>query len=157
MLKRLSLPKSLSINLIASLIIATVAFASQSNAADYVSVIKDGVNVRTGPNLDSPVFMELPKGYPLKVVARDGNWLKVVDFEKDKGWIYSNLVEKGNTVIINGKSTINMRSGPSTKDQIVATVERGVILNRISGKANWVEVSHPNGTKGWIYKTLLWP
>ncbi len=126
-------------------------------AAEIVSVKKDSVNVRTGPSTDNPVYMELFKGYPLKVASRKGEWLKISDYENDTGWIHSSLVEKGNTVIVNAKSKVNLRSGPSTKNAIVANIERGVVLLKITSKGNWIKVRHNSGTEGWIYNTLVWP
>ncbi len=126
-------------------------------AQQVVSVTKDGVNVRTGPGTEFPVYMELFQGYPLKVLEKKGDWLKVTDFENDTGWIYSPLVSPGTTVIVNAKKTINMRSKPNTKAQIVATVDRGVVLQKLSTQGKWVNVRHNKGTTGWIYAPLLWP
>ncbi len=126
-------------------------------AAQTVSVKKDGINVRTGPGTNFPVYMELFKGYPLKVIEKKGDWLKVSDFENDKGWIFASLVAPGSTVIVKAKNSINMRSKPSTDASIVANVDRGVVLTRISTQGKWIKVRHSQGTVGWIYSTLLWP
>lgn len=125
--------------------------------AQTVSVIKDNVNVRSGPGTNFPVSMELFKGYPLKVLEKKGDWLKISDFENDSGWIYSPLVVPGATVIVNGKKSINMRSKPATSASIVATVDRGVVLNKLSTQGKWVKVRHSQGATGWIYSPLLWP
>ena len=77
--------------------------SSNSLAAEYVSVKKDNVNVRTGPGTDNPVSMELFAGYPLKVIKKQGEWIKFSDFENDTGWIHKSLVTKGDSVIINAK------------------------------------------------------
>lgn len=130
---------------------------SFSLAAEVVSVKKDNVNVRSGPGTEFPVAMELFKGYPLKVTQKKGDWLKIVDFEKDSGWIYSPLVVPGTTVIVNGKKSINMRSKPNTSATIVAVVDRGVVLTKLSTQGKWVKVKHSQGTTGWIYSPLLWP
>lgn len=126
-------------------------------AAEYVSVNKDNVNVRTGPSTKNPVYMELFSGYPLKVIQRSGEWAKISDFEGDSGWIHKSLIGKNDTVIINAKKSVNMRSGPSTKSPVVADVERGVIMKKIGEKGKWLQVRHSGGTSGWIYKPLLWP
>lgn len=101
--------------------------------------------------------MELSKGYPLKIVKRQGDWVKIIDYEGDTGWVHASLVEKGSTVIVKAKNKINMRSGPSTKSKIVAEVYRGVVLAKIAKKGKWVKVKHDDGVVGWIYKPLLWP
>jgi len=126
-------------------------------SAEYVSVTKDGVNVRTGPSTSNPVYMELFEGYPLKVVDKKGDWFKVTDFENDSGWVYSPLLEKRDNVIVNASSRANMRSGPSTGNAVVATLERGVVLELLERQGKWVEVRHASGTQGWIYAPLVWP
>jgi len=131
--------------------------AATVSAANYVSVNGDNINVRTGPGTNYQVAMELFQGYPLKVLATQGDWLKIVDFENDGGWIHSSLVTSGNTVIVNGKTSVNMRAEPSTKGAIVATVDRGVVLTKLESKDKWLKVKHSSGLIGWIYKPLLWP
>ncbi|MBW6519797.1 MAG: SH3 domain-containing protein [Desulfoarculaceae bacterium] len=136
---------------------ALVLLGTSTVYAETVSVIKDGSNVRTGPSTENQVAMELFQGYPLKVVEKKGDWLKVSDFENDTGWIYRTLVGPGNTVIVNTQSAINMRSEPSTSSIIVANIERGVVLTKVSTKGDWIKVKHTKGAEGWIHNTLLWP
>ena len=126
-------------------------------ASEYVSVAKDGANVRTGPGTDSPVYMELFEGYPLKVVNKQGEWLEISDYEGDSGWIHTSLIGRNNTVIVNAQKSVNMRSGPNTQSPVVADVERGVIMTKISESGQWIQVKHSTGTVGWIFKSLLWP
>ncbi|HSO08619.1 MAG TPA: SH3 domain-containing protein [Desulfoprunum sp.] len=131
--------------------------AAPAMAAEYVSVVKDGVNVRTAPNTDAPILMELFQGYPLLVQGKEGVWLKVTDYENDTGYIHSSLVKKGDTVIVNAKKSANMRSEPNTTAPVVADVERGVVLTKLSAQDKWVKVKHSGGTVGWISQPLVWP
>ena len=131
--------------------------SKKKESNEFVSVLKDNTNVRTGPELKDPVAMELFQGYPLKVVEKKGDWLKVSDFENDSGWINDKMVGPGNTVIVSAKSPINMRSEPKESGAVVANIEHGVVLTKISTKGDWVKVKHTKGTEGWISKKLLWP
>ena len=126
-------------------------------AAQYVSITGDNINIRSGPGTNYQVTMELFKGYPLKVVATQGDWLKISDFENDTGWVHSSLVENGNSVIINGNKSVNMRAEPTTNAPIIATVDRGVVLTRLESKGKWLKLKHSSGLIGWIYKPLVWP
>lgn len=134
-----------------------LAVSANVQASQFVTVTKDNVNVRTGPGTDNPVHMQLFNGYPLKVIEKKGSWLKVSDFENDTGWIASSLTRPNDTVIVDAKNTINMRSNPSTKSDIVATVDRGVVLKKIGIQGDWIHVRHSSGVSGWIYDKLLWP
>ena len=143
-----------TLTIAAGILLFTVSSAS---AATYVSVKGDNINVRTGPGTDNPVRMELFDGYPLQVIATEGEWLKVTDYEQDSGWIHNSLVVDGNTVIVNGSNSVNMRAEPSTQSAIIANVDRGVVLTKLESRGNWLKVKHASGLDGWIYKPLLWP
>ena len=134
-----------------------LCFASSAFSAEYVSVKGDNVNVRTGAGTNYEVSMELFQGYPLKVLSTQGEWLKIVDFENDQGWIHQSLVTDGNTVIINGNKSVNMRAEPSTNSSIIATVDRGVVMTKLETQGKWLKLKHSTGLIGWIYKPLLWP
>lgn len=139
-----------------ALLLALFSFSSAS-AAEYVSVTGDNVNVRTGAGTNYEVSMELFEGYPLKVIDTQGEWLKIVDFENDSGWIHQSLVTEGNTVIVNGNKNVNMRAEPSTESTIVASVDRGVVMTKLESQGKWQKLKHATGLVGWIYKPLLWP
>lgn len=133
-----------------------VLFATASvMAAEFVSVVKDGVNLRSGPATNTEVLFQLPAGYPLKVLARKGKWLKVSDFENDKGWVFKTLVSRAPYVIVKVKEC-NARSGPGTGFKKIGTLAREVILKKIGRKGEWIKVSHPQLT-GWVHSKLVWP
>lgn len=134
------------------LIIGSVTVAL---SAEFVSVSKDGVNVRSGPSTSHQILFKFPAGYPLKVIGRQGKWLKISDFEGDKGWIFSTLVNTTPFVIVTVKEG-NVRSGPGTNFDRVGSVTREVILRKLEQKGSWVKVSHPRLT-GWVHTKLVWP
>jgi len=142
---------------LAAVTLLTFLYASTAFCAEYLTVTTDNANVRTGPGTNYPASMELFEGYPLKVETKQGDWYKISDFEKDSGWIHESIVKKCDTVIVDAKTSVNMRSGPSTDDSVVADVERGVVLKKLATQGKWTKVQHANGTGGWIYTPLLWP
>jgi SH3-like domain-containing protein len=139
--------------------VLTAAFVGMSTAsllaAEFVSVVKDGVNLRSGPDTKYEVLFQLPKGYPLKVLSRKGKWIKVSDYENDRGWIYAGLVSKNRYVIVKVKEG-NVRSGPGTNFDKIGKVSRDVILKSTERKGDWLKVVHPQLT-GWVHKQLVWP
>ena len=143
--------------LTAVLTVLGIFLFSEAFSADYVSVKGDNVNVRTGAGTNYEVSMELFAGYPLKIMSTQGEWLKIVDFENDSGWIHKSLVNDGNTVIVNGNKSVNMRAESSTNSTIISTVDRGVVLTKLETKGKWLKLKHSTGLIGWIYKPLLWP
>ena len=73
----------LPFRLLLSACILCLSVPATSLAAEYVTVIKDGVNVRAEPSTKGEVFWEVFKDFPLKVIQRKGDWVKAEDFEGD--------------------------------------------------------------------------
>lgn len=136
-------------------VFAAACAAGVASAADYLSVAKDGVNLRSGPSTTSEVLYQLPAGYPLQVMSKEGEWYKVSDHEGDKGYIQSSVVNTTSHVIVKAKEC-NVRSGPSTNDPVVGKSVQNVIFVKVEQKGAWVKVSHPDLT-GWVHKDLVWP
>lgn len=144
------LTKSIPLSLLVSAFALTAALA-----ADHVSVVKDGVNLRSSPNANAEVLFELPAGYPLEVLSKEGQWLKVSDYEGDKGYISASLVNTTPSVIVKVKEC-KIRSGPNANAPVVGTGVKDVIFKKDEQKGDWVKISHPDLT-GWVHKDLIWP
>jgi SH3-like domain-containing protein len=130
--------------------------AAPSFGAEYVSVGRDGVNMRSGPSTSNEILWEVFSGFPLQVLSRQGQWLHTVDFEGDRGWIYTPLINTKKTVIVKVKLA-NMRSGPGTNFETSARVKYGVVFEPMAKEGEWVRVRHEDGTTGWMHQDLLWP
>ncbi|MCK5436780.1 MAG: SH3 domain-containing protein [Desulfobulbaceae bacterium] len=139
-----------------AIFVIAIFFSSSSFAAEYISVKKDGVNIRSGPNTNTEILWEVFKDFPLQVLERKGKWIRIRDFEGDKGWIYSQLASKTKTVIVKVK-TANMRVGPGKNYEIMATVKYGVVFKPVGKDGSWIKLSHEDGTTGWMFNTLIWP
>ncbi|USG64084.1 SH3 domain-containing protein [Brevibacillus ruminantium] len=50
---------------------------------------------------------------------------------------------------------MNVRSGPSTQDQVVTTLPVNTVLPVISEKGDWINVKLPNGKTGWVAGWLV--
>ena len=133
-----------------------LSITAAGQAAEYVSVKKDGVNIRSGPSTNNNVIWQVFESYPLEVLKRKGKWANVVDFEGDQGWIYDTLISSKKTVIVN-VDTANMRSGPTTDNPIIATVKKGVVFEALERNDDWIKVRYKNEITGWMHNSLLWP
>ena len=138
-----------------SLPLLTIALPSL--AAEYVSVTKDGANVRSGPDVKKELLWEVFKDFPLQVVKREKEWVQIKDFEGDSGWIYANLLSSKEKRVIVKANSINMRSEPNKDSPPVATVKYGVVFTPLEKNGEWLKVKHEDGTLGWISKSLVWP
>ncbi len=138
------------------LLLTTAATA----AAEMVAVANDNVNLRSGPGTKYKVTWKLGSGFPLKVLKRKGEWLRVQDFEGTIGWINSKVVNRTPHMIVKvnrkSKKRVNVRSGPGTHSRVVAKAYYGVVFRTLERKNGWVKVRHEKGVTGWIKRSLLW-
>ncbi|MBE9520817.1 MAG: SH3 domain-containing protein [Proteobacteria bacterium] len=144
-------------------IVLLLFFAGETSEAagiKMVSVAGEKLNMRKGPSTKYSVKWELGKGFPLRVIGSQGNWLKVSDFENDVGWVYKNLVNRSPHLIVKvnkkSKQRANIRSGPGTKYKIVGKAEYGVVFKTLKRSDGWVKVQHEDGLTGWVKRSLLW-
>ncbi len=138
--------------LLAALAVASVATAT---ARELVAVDAENVNMRSGPSTRADVLWQLGSGYPLKVLQRKGRWLRVVDFENDKGWVASKLTTPTPHYIVKSKRA-NLRSGPGTKYRILGKASYGDVFQVLDKRKSWVKVQGDDDRKGWIARGLLW-
>jgi SH3-like domain-containing protein len=123
--------------------------------AEMVSISRAKVNMRSGPGEKYPLKWQLGAGYPLKVISRQGNWLKVTDYEKDTGWVHKKLTAKTPYLVVKVEKTI-IRKEPGKNQRIVGNATRGVVLRTLKHKKGWVQVKHESGLTGWIQRDTLW-
>ena len=125
-----------------------------------MSVKGENVRLRSGPGQQYRVKWEYGEGFPVKIHSKKNGWIKVSDFERDTGWIKSNLLISKPHVIVkvnkNKKRKINIRSGPGTRFKIVGKAYYGVVFETLEQKKGWAHVRHETGLVGWIKRTLLW-
>lgn len=125
-------------------------------AQELVSVRNPNVNMRASPGTDSEVLFKLAKGYPLQVLERRGNWLRVQDFEGDQGWIARSVTANTPHHIVKG-TRVNLRGGPGTQHPIVGSASYGDVLRTTRRQGDWVQVQNPNGRgTAWVASSLLW-
>ena len=144
--------RPVAVTLLALLLLVVPTLA----AAEYVSVQREKVNIRSGPGTDHEILWEVFRGFPLQVTERRGEWARIVDFEGDRGWIYTPLISKTKSMIVK-VNTANMRVGPGTNYEVMATVRYGVVFEPVERRRDWIKVQHADGTTGWISDQLLWP
>ncbi|SHH87786.1 SH3 domain-containing protein [Desulfofustis glycolicus] len=129
-------------------------------SAEMVSVSGDDVNLRGGPGTTYSVKWRYGSGFPLRVIDKKGEWLKVEDFENDTGWLHRSLIKNTGFMIVKANKDsdkrINIRSGPGTQYKIVGMAHYGVVFKTIKQQQGWAHVRHESGLEGWIKRTLLW-
>jgi SH3-like domain-containing protein len=139
----------------ALLALTLVASAAAGQAREMVSVAKAQINMRAGAGTQTAALWTITRGYPLEVTGRQGQWLKVRDFESDAGWVYRPLVGKTPHMVVKSR-VANMRSAPGPRSRILAKADHGEVLRTLEHRQDWVKVQREGGLKGWIARRLLW-
>lgn len=139
----------------ALLALTLVASAAAVQAREMVSVARAEINMRAGAGTHTAALWTLARGYPLEVTGRQGEWLKVRDFENDTGWVYRPLVAKTPHVVVKSR-VANVRSAPGTRSRILGKADHGEVLRTLEHRNDWVKVQREGGLKGWIARRLLW-
>jgi len=137
------------------LLIFLIIINAGSAMAERLTIIAPVANIRSGPDSKSDILWKVEKYYPIFVIKKSDSWYYFRDFEDDRGWVHKTLV--GNVpAVITKKDLCNIRSGPSTKDKILFSVEKGIPFKVLEHKDRWLRVEHTDGDRGWIFDALVW-
>lgn len=137
--------------------VSVLLLVSSAFAAKMQSIGKDGVNVRSKPNLNSEVVFEAAMGYPIQIEKQQNNWVYFTDWKNNAGWVYKPLVSRTQTALIVVEDA-NIRKGPSLRRPAVKQASKGEIYKIFDEKGEWVKVGYylENEVIGWIRQDLVW-
>lgn len=123
----------------------------------YASAKPGKVNWRKGPSKDSEIIyvVDQPDYNPLRILDRQGDYVQIQDFEKDKGWIHVSLLSaKPYCIVMDGISDV--RVGPGAEHPVRFRAETRVVLEVLKREGDWLEVRHKDGNSGWIEAEKVW-
>jgi len=112
---------------ILALFVLLTGYSQAIGGIIMVSIVKDYVNMRTGPGTRYKILWVLGKGCPLKVVGSKGNWYRVKDFGGDTGWIYKPLTSRTPHVVVK-KEIVNIRSLPGSRNSLWPRLTKALCL-----------------------------
>jgi SH3-like domain-containing protein len=127
----------------------------------FVSVGGTFANLRSGPGTNDPILWKVKKGWPLRIVDKDGDRVHVSDYENSAGWVHESLLSQTNYVVVK-LNWINLREGPGVdqngqpKFPKRFTAEKGVIFQVVAEKDGWIQVKHGDGDEGWCSAKIVW-
>lgn len=108
-------------------------------------VTASALRLRSEPNTSSKTLATAPKGDVVVVVSKSGDWYKVI-YNLQEGYMhgdYLNVLTAENAELgygkINGNS-VNLRSGPSTRNNVLAVGNSGDKAYIIGINAGWYKV-----------------
>ena len=136
--------------------LALLAGGATASARDMVAVHRPEINMRSGAGTQHEALWVLSRGYPLEVLGRKGQWLKVRDFENDRGWVYKPLTSARTPHHVVKVQVLNIRSRPSLRSRVLAKAAHGEILKTLERKRDWVKIKQDGGPTGWVSRRLVW-
>ena len=132
-----------------------IFFTFQSQAQEkFLSLKKDKVNVRHGPNLNSPIkYVYKKMNLPVKQIDKKENFRRIIDLKNNSGWIHISQLKPSNSIIIL-KNKILFRK-PSKFSKPVIRLEKGRLLIVKNCQNNWCNIKTENFS-GWIMTDNVW-
>ena len=134
---------------------AMAALPSLAHAQEFLSIKGRTVNIRAKPSTQSDIAWELINGYPVEVVSRQGDWIKVRDFEGPLGWVHQPLTSSEPHFLVKTAS-VNLRAGPGTTHHVVAKLNKHEVVQTLEKRDGWAKVKTEDGQEGWMLEQLGW-
>jgi len=128
-----------------------------ASALDFRSVAVPKAILYDAPSISSKKVLLLSQFYPVEVVVNLGDWLKVRDAQGSMNWVEAKQLSAKRSVMVT-KNLTEMRARPDIAAELVATLEKDVVLELMDVKANngWLKVKHRDGVMGYVLVSSTW-
>jgi len=137
------------------LFLSALLFPAMAMAENILSVATEMANVRSGPGGEFDIVWEAAKYYPVEVLDREGNWLRISDYANDEGWVYKTLLSGVPTVVVTSQKA-NVREGPGMDYEISWVLDKEYSLKLLETEGDWLKVSDGGEVSGWIHRSVVW-
>ena len=129
---------------------------AQACAADFRSVGASSVVLYDAPSAKSGKRYVAPRGMPVEILARYGNWVKVRDVDGEFAWTESKGLSARRNVVVKVPFA-KVRATPDDNAAVLMTADKGVLLELSDPQANdWVRVHHQDGIAGFVRAAEVW-
>ena len=130
------------------------SFVKGESTQNFSMLKYNKVNVRYGPSMDSPIkFVYKKISLPVKVIDKKDNFRKVIDFQKNNGWIHKSQLQKSKSAIVISEKILF--KNPTKYSQPLAKINKGRLLLIQKCKKEWCKITTGNYL-GWVNKEKLW-
>jgi SH3-like domain-containing protein len=128
-----------------------------ASALDFRSVSVPKAILYDAPSVSAKKVLLLSHLYPVEIVVNLGDWLKVRDAQGSINWVEAKQLSTKRSVMVI-KNLTEMRAQPDAGANLVATLEKEVVLELVEAKSNngWLKVKHRDGVTGYILVSSTW-
>lgn len=140
--------------------------ADEEENADYkhgtVNTVKDPLNVRKQPSVDSEKIGSVQKGTTVTIIGDTGEWYEII-YDDQIGYVSKLYVVLENEtrlevavtgVVITKDDPLNVREQPNINSKILGTVPKGETVSIINDDGEWYEIQYGSGT-GYVSKKYV--
>ena len=122
---------------------------------NYFLMLKNKkVNVRYGPNLNSPIkYIYKKKFLPVKVIDKKENFRRIIDLKNNSGWIHTSQLSKIKSFILLEDKILF--SKPTKYSKPIIKIAKGRLLLVKKCKKKWCKVKTQDYL-GWIIINDIW-
>jgi len=131
------------------LLLAQMAIAGPALRIDRLQV-----NVRADATVQSELMAVLAAGEEVEQLSIKDEWRRIRMSDGREGWVHSDLIQE--RLLVTG-NRVRIRAAGSTAAPAVAMASAGDELGQLGKQGNWIEVSLPDGKRGWIWNRLVLP
>lgn len=132
-----------------------ISFGS-SWGLEFRSVAVNGAILYDGPSFKATRVYLVSKQYPLEMISRSGEWVKVRDANGDFSWIAANTLSERRTVLITA-AIAEIREAPHDDSAVVFRAEKNVVLELAEPPSStWTKVRHRDGQSGYVRLDQIW-
>ena len=126
-----------------------------ANENDYYLILKNNkVNVRYGPGFNYQIkYIYIKKDIPIKVIDKEENFRRIIDFKKNSGWIHISQLKKGKSIILLKDQMLF--SKPTRYSKPIVKISKGRLLLVKKCKKKWCKVKTEDYL-GWIITNNIW-
>jgi SH3-like domain-containing protein len=123
---------------------------------DFRSLGDSAVVLYDGPSFKANKVFVASRNYPVEVLVKLGNWVKVRDSAGDLAWIESKSLSARRTVMVTA-ALADVRQGPDDKAELLFQAEKSVVLELDDATSGvWAKVRHRDGQAGYVRVDQIW-
>jgi len=120
----------------------------------YLMLKNNKVNVRYGPDLNSPIkYIYKKKFLPVKVIDKKENFRRIIDFKNNSGWIHTSQLKKGEAFILLEDQTLFTK--PTKYSKPILKISKGRLLLVKKCKVKWCKIKTEKYI-GWLKANNVW-
>ena len=134
--------------------LALLAVSAPAWALDFVSTDRAAI-LYDAPASQANKVAVVSAGYPLEVLVRLQDWVKVRDATGAIEWIAADALGPQATVMVNVPQA-TVYAQPSAASQALFQVNQGVAFPLLGQSGGWAQVKLPNGASGYLPLAALW-